>query len=664
MTSPRSTQKLTVRNSVLAIAGCAGLLLVLIALLWNLFTTSDDGAFTHVTTVAGTGGQFGETFGVAVKDREIYVSDGQNGKIWRIGNDSVEVFADGLHTPSAIAFDGDGNLIVADSGTHTVKSINSTGEVSTIAGVEGKAGFGNGNSVTPLFNAPIGIAIDKNKIYVADTYNDRIRVIENGKVSTLADKDLDTPTGLAIWRDKVLVANTGNRKIRVIEPDGSVWTLAGNGDDELKDGLLLSASFVQPTAIGVDKKGSIFVADGNAIRQINVGVISTVRTITDEHRGLRDGAIYEAMFNRPSGFAFDGNGNLLVADSENRLVRRLSTNKYGNEITADEIAALRGTAEEFRESAPPRWPYHPPDAKRDIAGTLGEIRGEMKDGNDQVWFHNGLDIAGAYGETARFIRDEKVLRPIAVDNFGNLRESLRMPTLGYIHIRVGRNVDETAFRDPRFLLSKKGRGVRVPRGTEFKAGEAIGTLNAMNHVHLIAGRSGAEMNALDALSLPNLTDTRPPTIEKVTLFDENSREIETTNAASRIKLSGKIRIVARAFDQVDGNAERRRLGVYKLGYQLLRTDGTPMSEVNWTILFDRFPPHEAVRHVYANGSKSGATGETIFDFIVTNFVHGDEFRNDFLDVTTVENGNYTLRVLAADYFGNESYKDLNIEVLR
>lgn len=667
MTSPRSTQKFTIRNSVLTIGGCVILLLALIALLWNLFATSDDPEFTHASTVAGFGGEFGETFGIAVKGSEIYVSDGQHGKIWRVVGGETQVFAEGLHTPSAIAFDDKGNLIVADSGTHTIKSVNSSGEVSTIAGVENRAGFADGDAATALFNAPIGIAINGSKIYVADTYNDRIRIIENSKVTTLADKDFDTQTGLAIWRDKLLVADTGNRKIRVVEPDGSVWTLAGNGDSELKDGLLLSASFVQPIAIAINKNGSIFVADGNAIRQINIGVISTVRTITNEHRGLKDGAILRARFNRPSGLAFDRNNDLLVADSENRLVRRLSVNKSGREIGLYDIEQINGRVEDFRNAAPPRWPYHPHDAKRDIAGTLGEIRGEMTEGSDQVWFHNGLDIAGAYGETARFIRDEKVLRPIAVDNFANLRESLRMPTLGYIHVRVGRDANETPFRDARFLFTKENgklAQIRVPRGTEFNAGDAIGTLNAMNHVHLIAGRSGGEMNALAALSLPNLTDTRPPTIEKVMLFDENKREIETTNAASRIKLLGKIRIVARAFDQVDGNAERRRLGVYKLGYQLLKNDGTQVSDVNWTILFNRFPPHEAVPFAYANGSRSGATGETIFDYIVTNFVNDDAYRNGFLDTTTIENGNYTLRVFAADYFGNASFKDLNIEVIR
>ena len=184
----------------------------------------------------------------------------------------------------------------------------------------------------------------------------------------------------------------------------------------------------------------------------------------------------------------------------------------------------------------------------------------------------------------------------------------------------------------------------------------------MNHVHLIAGRSGAEMNALDALIFPNVTDSRIPTIEKVTLFDENWHEIETEANNTRIKLSGKTRIVVRAYDQADGNSERRRLGVYKVGYRILGSDG-PLTDIKWTITFDRMPPSDAVNLVYAAGSKSGATGETIFNYIATNYVNGDEFHEDFLDTASLENGMYTLRICAADYFGNTSFRDINFEVL-
>jgi hypothetical protein len=127
-----------------------------------------------------------------------------------------------------------------------------TAEFSNIAGINGRAGFADGDAASALFNAPIGIAAGADgKVFVADTYNDRIRVIGNGKVSTLAgntsgysdgtgtDARFDTPCGIAIWHDKIAVADAGNRRIRVVEPDGRVWTLAGNGDADLNDGLLL-----------------------------------------------------------------------------------------------------------------------------------------------------------------------------------------------------------------------------------------------------------------------------------------------------------------------------------------------------------------------------------------------------------------------------------------
>ncbi|MEQ1923999.1 MAG: hypothetical protein ABL952_15950, partial [Pyrinomonadaceae bacterium] len=440
------------------------------------------------------------------------------------------------------------------------------------------------------------------------------------------------------------------------------------GEQNLKDGLLSAAAFIQPTAITVSKNGQIYIADGNAIRMISGEVLPTVQTISSDERGLTDGNIHRSRFNRPSGLAFDAAGNLLVTDSENRLVRSISPQNSGTAITKEQTAALRDKPEEFRQLQPARWPYDPPTAKRDIAGTLGEIRGEMKPGSDEVWYHNGLDIAGAYGETARFVRDEKVLRPIAAENFGTLRELIRMPTLGYIHIRLGRNVESVPFGDERFQFEKdpsgKLNGIRVPRGTKFKAGEPIGTLNAMNHVHLIAGRSGSEMNALDALTLPGLTDSRPPTIENVTLFDKNWSEIETAKQNARITLRDQTRIVVRAYDQSDGNPEKRRLGVFKLGYQVLKQDGSAVADTKWNIVFDRLPSYDSISLVYANGSKSGATGETIFNYIVTNAVSGDEFHEDVFDAAALEKGIYTLRVFAADYFGNTSSKDVTIEVLK
>ncbi len=635
---------------------------------------------SKVATFFGTNEKIGEPFGIAVKADEIYVSDGENGRILKISKSGIlTVFTDKLDTPSQIVFDKTGDLIVADSGSHTIRKIKPTGEIEIVAGVENQSGFADGEAKSALFNAPIGVAVLENKIFVADTYNDRIRVIENGAVSTIAGSlqgfadgigtlaKFDTPCGLAILPDgTLLVADMNNRRLRVVIGGGGVWTLAGNGDWDLIDGTLAEAVLVQPTAVSVDKTGAVYFTDGNAVRVIENKIFPIVKTISNERRGFSDGNLRDSRFNRPSGLAFDEIGNLFVADSENQAVRVLTGEEIGKTLSAEEIENSRIKPEDFRKLAEPRWSYNPPDARREIAGTLGEIRGEIVEGSDQVWFHNGLDIVGGYGETARIIRTEKILRPVAAENFATLRELVRFPTLGYIHLRLGRDKDDKFFNDKRFIFTKDDAGktnsVRIPRGTKFNAGESIGTLNAMNHIHLIAGRSGAEMNALDALELPGATDKIAPVIEKVSLFDENWQEIETQNQTARITLSGKTRITAKAFDRMDGNAERRRLGVFQIGYQILKDGETPVTDQQWTIRFDRLPEPDSVKLVYAPGSKSGATGETIFNYIATNKVSGNVANEDFFDAAQLANGNYTIRVFAADYFGNTASKDLEITV--
>jgi sugar lactone lactonase YvrE len=629
---------------------------------------------SKTNTFAGFNREFGEPFGVAIdKNGMIYISDGDAGKIFRIWRDGkIETVSDKFQTPSTIVFENEENLIIADSGSSTIKRLNVTnGEITTIAGIENKRGFADGETAKALFNAPIGLAVAKDgKIYVADTYNDKIRLIENGKVSTLAGNSrgfadgigaearFDTPCGLAILPDgSLLVAATGNRRLRRIEPDGKTTTVAGTGEEDSVDGTPFQAKFVEPTGVTIDANGIVYVTDGNSIRAIGRRTLPFVETISGTRRGFADGNLRKSNFNRPSGLAIDANGNLFVADAENQVVRVLTGENLGKSITPEEITKLRYTAEEFRKLQPPRWTYNPPEAKRDVAGTLGEVRGEVKD-DEQVWFHNGLDIAGGYGEKAYFIRSEKVLQPVAVEDFGNLRERLRMPTIGYIHLRLGRDKDDKPFGDERFQFDKDGEkiiNIRIPRGTKFEAGEAIGTLNSFNHVHLIAGRTGAEMNALDALVFPNISD-------KISLFNENWSPIETEKKSERIKLQGKIRVTVEAFDRMDGNPERRKLGVYKLGYQILKDEKTPLFEPKWTISFEKMPEMDFARLVYAPGSKSGYTPETVFDYIVTNEVLGDKGRENFIDLSKFESGSYILRVLAADFFGNISTQDVQFEI--
>ena len=621
-------------------------------------------SYTQVATVSAVG-DFGEPFGIAVADDVVYISDGEKGTIRRVQVDgNSTVFAFGLNTPSAIAFLPDGNLVVTDTGSHTIRTISTDGSVTILAGIENTHGSSDGPALAATFNAPVGLAVATDgAIYVADTYNDRIRMIRNGVVSTIAGGKrgfadgvgssvmFDTPLGIAVRGESLLIADSGNGRIRLLDSSGSVRTLAGSDRRDRIDGTLSSSAFVMPTAITVDEYGRIFVADGNAIRVIGQRLFPSVETLSGDQRGFVDGPAVAAQFNRLSGLAVSARG-VYLADSDNRSLRILSDST---------VASQPATTSEDQLPLANRWPFDPPQNPREVAGTLGEIRGEIGPEAKPVWFHNGLDIAGAYGETTKFLRDEAVLSPHAAENFGTSRELLRMPLLGYIHLRLGRDKDNRVFDDSRFRfemdITGKLTGLRIPRGAKFSAGEPIGTLNSMNHVHLIAGRIGREINALAALELPGIGDSIAPVIEKVNIFDTAWDEIEPTS--SGIRLGQKNRIVVRAYDRMDGNSGRRRLGIYRVGYQLF-SNGSPLGDVNWTIRFDRMPSNDAVRFTYAPGSRSGYTPDTVFDYIATNRVDGDSFSEGFLDASGFVPGSYSLRVFAADFFGNVTSKDVEV----
>ncbi len=642
----------------------------------------EPAAFTKVGTVIVESGKIGEPFGIAYRDNGIFVSDGAKGVIWKIDPAGTATeFASGLATPSHIAFDRDGNLIVADSGDHTIRRVATDGTVTVVAGTSKKRGFRDGPAAQALFNAPIGIAVEGEKIYVADTYNDRIRVIENGDVTTIAGETqgfrdsadgskvkFDTPTGLDMLGGNLLVADTGNRRLRVVEPGGKTGTLAG-GATGSSDGMLGSAGLRMPVGLAVDKRGLIFLADGDSVRVIGPDPVPVVRTVTGGPRGFADGGLRKSLFNRPSGLAIRPDGEVLIADSDNGLIRVLSGSESIKALSVAEFRKSRPTAEQFRAGGKPRWPFRDGAKPREIAGTLGEIRGKVGNDGDRPRFHNGLDIAGGYGEEVAVIRKEKVLRPVVVSEFGNNRENVRFPTLGYIHLRLGRSADGSVQKDERFQfrLGRQDRavGLRIPRGSVFEAGEFLGTLNSMNHIHLIAGPSGNELNALEALGLPGVADSRKPVLEDVEILDSGWKRVETENGRVRIKPGAKLRIVAEAYDQMDGNPERRKLGLYKLGYQILDKAKEPLpgfDSPKWTIVFDLTPSDRSVGLVYASGSRSGATGETVFRYVVSNNLSGKKTSEDFVIIGQGSPNEVVIRVFAADYFGNAASKDIEIEV--
>jgi hypothetical protein len=246
--------------------------------------------------------------------------------------------------------------------------------------------------------------------------------------------------------------------------------------------------------------------------------------------------------------------------------------------------------------------------------------------------------------------------------------------LSYIHMRVGRDARGNAL-DPRFQVLRGANGkperVRVRRGTRFAAGDPLGTINPMAHVHMEYYPGGRAVNAL-ALPFVGLRDTVPPRIQSIALYDANGQRLPGKKG-KRLHVArtlGAVSIVAAAYDQMDGNLARRRLGLYKLGYQLLHADGTPVAGFETpriTQVYDRLPrEREAVKLLYAENSGITVYGSkaTVFAYAVNNTLHDGVALPGTWKVDGLEPGDYVLRVYAADFAGQVALegRDLPITV--
>jgi hypothetical protein len=125
-----------------------------------------------------------------------------------------------------------------------------------------------------------------------------------------------------------------------------------------------------------------------------------------------------------------------------------------------------------------------------------------------------------------------------------------------------------------------------------------------------------------------------------------------------------------AWDQAEGNAPGRRLGLYRLGYQVLRVNGIPVEgfeHVRETLEFDRLPSGPgAARLVYAPGSGIPFYGRrrTRFLYIVSNHLRDGMATEDWWDTTELPPGDYIVRIHARDFHGNRaaSNRDLHVAV--
>ena len=257
------------------------------------------------------------------------------------GSSDGATTAASFSNPIGMAMGPDGNIYVADAGNYKIRKITSAGAVTTFAGTGGP-GANNGGALSGAsFNSPFGICFDQlGNMYVADYFNNLIRKITpSGTVSTYAGNgtqgyqdglasqaEFNNPTGVAADAlGNVYVADYGNHMIRKITPDGTVSVLAGQQTAGYADLQGTAAKFGGPQTIALDPQGDLIVADksNNMIRLISPN--GTVSTLAGQlTAGYADATGTLAKFSYPAGIAIDPSGNIYVPDYNNNRIRMVS----------------------------------------------------------------------------------------------------------------------------------------------------------------------------------------------------------------------------------------------------------------------------------------------------------------------------------------------------
>ena len=264
-------------------------------------------------------------------------------------------FAAQFNGPNGVTTDAAGNVYVADLNNFKIRKITPAGVVSTFAG--STQGFADGTGTAAQFNNPRGVATDAaGNVYVADTYNHKIRKITPaGVVTTMAGSTqgfadgngaaamFSTPFALTTdAADNVYVADTGNYKIRKITPEGVVSTLAGSTLG-FADGNGTTAKFHKPTGVAIDAAGNVYVADliNDKIRKITPS--SVVSTLAGSTTGYTDGTVASAQFHSPYGVATDAAGNAYVSDGGNNKIRKITPEGVVSTLAGSTVGFADGT---------------------------------------------------------------------------------------------------------------------------------------------------------------------------------------------------------------------------------------------------------------------------------------------------------------------------------
>ena len=247
--------------------------------------------------------------------------------------------------------DGAGNLYIASADilgkSHRILRIDTSGVITTVAGIGERGYSGDGGpALEARLNRPSDVAVDEaGNLYIASSGNDSIRRVDtSGVIPTVAgsgergysgdggpalEARLSYPNGVAVdGSGNIYIAELGNYRLRRVDAAGTITTIAGSGLSGARGdgGPANQAQLYRPRDVTVDRSGNLYIADtyNDRIRRVDTsGIITTVAGIGERGYSGDGGPAVEARLHRPSDIAVDGAGNLYIADTGNQRIRRV-----------------------------------------------------------------------------------------------------------------------------------------------------------------------------------------------------------------------------------------------------------------------------------------------------------------------------------------------------
>ena len=323
---------------------------------------------------------------VAGLSGELYIADAWGDSILRLGQDGQVEEHIGLGRPdflqaAGVAIDPNGNVFVADTGNHRVIKVDSSGAVTTVAG---NGQVGDGGDGGPAGQAELAFPQDvavgsQGSVYIADSGNNRIRVVDpRGIMKNVAGTGerayggdggpaeaarLNGPTAIAVEAGGALyIADTYNYRIRKIGSGGVIETVAGNGlKGDVQTGLPANRTPLGAiNDIAVDSMGRIYFPDGLQGTVFTVDPSGEVKVAAGGGaRGSHGdgGPAVGAWLNFPKGVAISESDTLYIADSFNQVIRRVSADGIISTIAGSGLRGYDGEgfpATKFRLNLPSR----------------------------------------------------------------------------------------------------------------------------------------------------------------------------------------------------------------------------------------------------------------------------------------------------------------------